>query len=154
MPEVGSTANLLKASGRLRAACDVCHLAKSKCSRGMPCAECAQSGAQCSYSPPSQLGRPKGSRNKVRTSAAPNQDPDAAMVGLDAFLQSNAPPDSAMPKKQASNADGRFGFKAIWDGAVDLAGGEPISGNKANDFYSSATDVSTLFLSGVCEKGR
>lgn len=51
-------------SGRLRAACNLCHQAKIKCSGEYPCSACQGSNLQCVYSPASRQGRPKGSKNK------------------------------------------------------------------------------------------
>ena len=49
---------------KLRAACDRCHHAKTKCSGGKPCSSCAASGQRCNYSETTRTGRPKGARNK------------------------------------------------------------------------------------------
>ena len=49
---------------KLRAACDVCHQGKTKCSGEHPCAGCLQLGQRCSYSVSNRIGRPKGARNK------------------------------------------------------------------------------------------
>lgn len=53
---------------KLRAACDRCHQAKTKCSGGEPCNSCSSSGDQCHYTAIIRTGRPKGARNK-RTQA-------------------------------------------------------------------------------------
>lgn len=49
---------------KLRSACDRCHQSKMKCSGGMPCTGCSNSGADCSYSVSHRSGRPKGAKNK------------------------------------------------------------------------------------------
>jgi len=49
---------------RLRTACDICHQAKLRCSKGNPCSGCGDSGYKCSYSISNRIGRPKGTRNK------------------------------------------------------------------------------------------
>jgi hypothetical protein len=49
---------------KVRAACDVCHGMKMKCSGGDPCIGCAKSKQVCLYSEPNRLGRPKGSKNR------------------------------------------------------------------------------------------
>lgn len=53
-----------KSVGRLRTACDACHNAKTKCSGGTPCSNCRASRDQCVYSVGTQLGRPRGSKNR------------------------------------------------------------------------------------------
>ncbi|PVH98596.1 hypothetical protein DM02DRAFT_615719 [Periconia macrospinosa] len=58
-----STMNQEKPKKR-RTACDSCHRGKTKCSGGTPCTFCVDGGRQCTYSEPSRLGRPKGSKNK------------------------------------------------------------------------------------------
>ncbi|CZR51451.1 uncharacterized protein PAC_01327 [Phialocephala subalpina] len=49
---------------KLRHACNSCHRAKVKCSRGTPCAGCAASGDRCVYSESNRAGRPRGTKNK------------------------------------------------------------------------------------------
>ena len=51
---------------KLRAACDRCHQAKTKCSGGSPCQSCAAArlSEQCQYSFTTRTGRPKGAKNK------------------------------------------------------------------------------------------
>ncbi|KAL8699514.1 MAG: hypothetical protein Q9201_005965 [Fulgogasparrea decipioides] len=53
---------------KLRAACDRCHQAKTKCSGGEPCNSCSSSDEHCHYTAITRTGRPKGSKNK-RTQA-------------------------------------------------------------------------------------
>ena len=43
-----------------RIACDRCHRARVKCSRGTPCNQCRDSGYECSYSVSNRISRPKG----------------------------------------------------------------------------------------------
>ncbi|KAI1371044.1 hypothetical protein F4677DRAFT_450755 [Hypoxylon crocopeplum] len=53
---------------KVRTACDICHKAKMKCSRGNPCMACARSGNQCRYSISNRLGRPpKGTAKNAST---------------------------------------------------------------------------------------
>lgn len=56
---------LTTAARKLRAACDVCHNTKMKCSSGLPCSGCASAGCGCYYSYSNRLGRPRGVRNKT-----------------------------------------------------------------------------------------
>lgn len=55
---------------RLRNACDPCHQLKRKCSGDMPCENCTLSNSTdlCLYRPVNRLGRPRGSRNRQKTS--------------------------------------------------------------------------------------
>lgn len=55
---------------RLRNACDLCHQLKRKCSGEMPCENCSLSNSSdlCLYRPANRLGRPRGSRNRQKTS--------------------------------------------------------------------------------------
>ncbi|KAI1491313.1 hypothetical protein F5X96DRAFT_632000 [Biscogniauxia mediterranea] len=46
------------AAHKIRSACDICHKAKMKCSRGKPCVACSRSGNECRYSVSNRLGRP------------------------------------------------------------------------------------------------
>ncbi|KAI2633034.1 hypothetical protein GGS26DRAFT_64900 [Hypomontagnella submonticulosa] len=48
----------IPAAHKVRKACDVCHKAKARCSRGSPCKSCARSGRICRYSISNRLGRP------------------------------------------------------------------------------------------------
>jgi hypothetical protein len=56
---------------RLRNACDPCHQLKRKCSGDMPCENCTLSNSteSCLYRPVNRLGRPRGSRNRQKTSS-------------------------------------------------------------------------------------
>lgn len=53
---------------KVRSACDSCHKAKMKCSKGTPCAACARSGSRCCYSVSDRLGRPPKSVAKRQKS--------------------------------------------------------------------------------------
>ena len=151
-----------KASGKLRAACDACHLAKSKCSRGLPCAECHQSGARCSYSPPNQLGRPKGSKSKARgkghaessgtaeMSTSALRSPDTSsnphnipLAGSEAFLQSNGVLSSTTLTNQANNVGTDLESKSMWDEATNVPGGETMDGNPLSSHHGLVAEVRT-----------
>ncbi|KAI1781135.1 hypothetical protein F4818DRAFT_29798 [Hypoxylon cercidicola] len=75
---------------RLRAACDICHNLKVRCSGTMPCETCAESGASCFYSVSNRLGRPPGAKNKRSASTA-----DAR--GSSTASDSSVPPSSRTP---------------------------------------------------------
>jgi Zn(2)-Cys(6) binuclear cluster domain-containing protein len=49
---------------KLRSACDACHQAKVKCSRGASCLHCRIHNQECRYSYTARIGKPKGSRNR------------------------------------------------------------------------------------------
>ncbi|GFF56483.1 hypothetical protein IFM51744_08916 [Aspergillus udagawae] len=53
-----------KSTRKLRAACDGCHAAKTRCTGGTPCARCYRDNLRCHYSYKAKLGKPKGSMNK------------------------------------------------------------------------------------------
>ncbi|KAK8228850.1 hypothetical protein IWZ00DRAFT_490678 [Phyllosticta capitalensis] len=61
-PQTGSPQN--RATKKLRAACNLCHQMKVRCSGTKPCSRCFDSGVECVYSYAAKLGKPKGSRNK------------------------------------------------------------------------------------------
>ncbi|KAI1082604.1 hypothetical protein F5B20DRAFT_531949 [Whalleya microplaca] len=61
---------------KVRSACDICHKAKMKCSRGHPCVACTRSGNLCRYSISQRLGRPpKGfTRGKINSTSNKNRE--------------------------------------------------------------------------------
>ncbi|KAI1766592.1 hypothetical protein GGR53DRAFT_202711 [Hypoxylon sp. FL1150] len=75
---------------RLRAACDICHNLKVRCSGTMPCEACAESGASCFYSVSNRLGRPPGAKNKRSASTAEARSSSSAS-------DSSIPPSSRTP---------------------------------------------------------
>ncbi|KAK7540179.1 hypothetical protein IWX49DRAFT_200632 [Phyllosticta citricarpa] len=59
-----STSPQGRTTKKLRAACNLCHQMKVRCSGTKPCSRCFDSGVDCVYSFAAKLGKPKGSRNK------------------------------------------------------------------------------------------
>ncbi|KAK7529473.1 uncharacterized protein J3D65DRAFT_167562 [Phyllosticta citribraziliensis] len=59
-----STSPASRTTKKLRAACNLCHQMKVRCSGTKPCSRCFDSGVECVYSFAAKLGKPKGSRNK------------------------------------------------------------------------------------------
>lgn len=55
-------------SHKLRSACDTCSRTKVRCSGGVPCIGCSNSGSPCFYSLSGRLGRPRGTKSKRTTS--------------------------------------------------------------------------------------
>lgn len=79
---------------KLRSACDRCHQSKMKCSGGMPCTGCFNSGEDCCYSVSNRSGRPKGAKNK--------RSNGQMSVAQQATLPSLSPMPSSTPSQQFS----------------------------------------------------
>ncbi|KAJ2906251.1 hypothetical protein MKZ38_002330 [Zalerion maritima] len=55
-------------------ACDQCHRCKLRCTRELPqCERCRKTDSPCTFSTGKPLGKPKGSKNKVKTATAGQQ---------------------------------------------------------------------------------
>ncbi|KUJ11560.1 uncharacterized protein LY89DRAFT_227318 [Mollisia scopiformis] len=85
---------------KLRHACNSCHRAKVKCSRGTPCAGCAASGDRCVYSESNRAGRPRGTKNK-RTLDLMNAN---AASNSSERSRSRTPSDPQPPMSSAMNS--------------------------------------------------
>lgn len=112
----------LEESPRLRSACDTCHQLKKKCSGTLPCENCVLSNSRsmCFYSATNRLGRPRGSKNRRKTSAystsrqnATQQERQRLAAPIIEQDQSQLPPRRS-PERQESGK---------WPGGLDFGTG-------------------------------
>ncbi|OKL57049.1 hypothetical protein UA08_07376 [Talaromyces atroroseus] len=75
---------------KLRATCDACQAAKSRCSRGNPCFRCMHHGVQCKYSPSKRIGRPQRNTNESKNEEKEENPPKRKKKAADSNLSSRS----------------------------------------------------------------
>lgn len=95
-----------KSSCKLRAGCDGCHAAKTRCTGGTPCARCYRDDLRCHYSYKAKVGKPKGSRNK-KTIERLRRMREAKKGIHEAQGAAPTPPATSNPTTAGSSSDAR-----------------------------------------------
>ncbi|KAF2404532.1 hypothetical protein EJ06DRAFT_526610 [Trichodelitschia bisporula] len=94
-----------ESSGHICTACDQCYRCKVRCSGERPtCERCQRNNSACTYSTGKPLGKPKGSKNKVKRLKTPQEsEQQTAIAPADSNHHFDPRHLSTSPRKRSSD---------------------------------------------------